>query len=64
MGEKEGEKDNSTEGSKSDETSKIVVENSLNDNDFVEETELVSRQFVGRIIGKSGEMIRDLQARK
>ena len=64
LGEKEGEKDNSTEGSKSEETSKVVVENSLNDNDFVEETELVSRQFVGRIIGKSGEMIRDLQARK
>ncbi len=64
LGEKEGEKDNSAEGSKSEETSKVVVENSLNDNDFVEETELVSRQFVGRIIGKSGEMIRDLQARK
>ena len=32
-------------------------------NQILEETESISTQYVGRVIGKGGEMIRDLQAR-
>lgn len=40
--------------------------NDNDDNDeasYIEETEKLQRQFVGRVIGRGGEMIRDLQAR-